>query len=201
MADSAVIGLFLEDIAHEEFITSLIERIASEEGVSVKFEVRNATGGVPRMRRELSIFLKSHSRIDSPAFDILIITQDTDCKGSGDTQRSVLQIVERSGYSKPTVVATPDPHIEIWYLADTESLQAMRNIERKPRVLEGDCTKDKYKMDLAHIFSAAPFGGIEYAREIVREMDLYNAGRNSRSLRNFIDELKSKIVQIRNVGP
>ena len=51
MADP-VIGLFMEDIAQGNFITSIISRIASERDLRVTFEIRNATGGVPKMRGE-----------------------------------------------------------------------------------------------------------------------------------------------------
>ena len=41
-------------------------------------------------------------------------------------------------------------------------------------------------------------GGIEFAQEIVAGMDLYRAGKNDRSLKAFLDDLRSKLRILRS---
>lgn len=49
------IGLFLEDIGHQAFITGLIQKAARQSragvapGIAPEFDVRKAAGGKPRM--------------------------------------------------------------------------------------------------------------------------------------------------------
>ena len=40
-----VIGLFLEDVAHERFVTSVVEKVAEDAGIAVTRDIRNAAGG------------------------------------------------------------------------------------------------------------------------------------------------------------
>ena len=192
-----MIGLFLEDIAHERFITSLVKRIASETGVQVAFDVRNATGGIPQMRGQLSTFLRQHAQISSSYFDVLIVTQDTDCRGETTIKNEVQSEVRRAGYPGDTIVASPAPHIESWYLADPTSLQALMSMHRLPQIPRGDCERDQYKSELSSIFQNSPLGGgIEYGDRIVESMNLYRAGQNVPSLGSFIDEVTAKLQQI-----
>ena len=195
MADP-VIGLFMEDIAQGNFITSIISRIASERDLRVTFEIRNATGGIPKMRGELSRFLRDQAQVGSPVFDILIIVQDADFVSEAETKRRIQRQIDRSRYQGEVVVAAPEPYIEAWYLADPISIQAITvssNLIQMPR---GISQKDKYKYELSQAFPSAPFGGIEYADEIVANMDLYRAGQNVSSLRHFTDDLRSKLTQL-----
>ena len=49
--DEIYVGYFLEDIGQENFLKSLVERVAQEIGLTsqeVRHEVRNATGGEVR---------------------------------------------------------------------------------------------------------------------------------------------------------
>lgn len=186
----------MEDTAHEKFITSVVGRIASEAGIDLELEIRSATGGIPRMRSTLRRFLRDYSRIDSPEFDILIIVEDTDCRGVSTVRNEILQLVERERYRKPVIAAVPNPHIEIWYLADPNALQYLLNLSGIPRVPQGDCEKGKYKRELADLFSTAPLGGVEYADDIVAHMDLYKAGKSVSSLGAFIDETRSELNRL-----
>ena len=195
MADP-VIGLFMEDIAHERFITSLVERVASEAGINPSLDVRNASGGIPRMRGELRRFLQDHTEIESDMLDILIIVQDADRDGETEVKSRVRNFIERTGYPRTTILAVPDPYIEAWYLADPASIQAFTNSPTLTQIPQGESDKDTYKNELSRAFPSAPYGGIEYADEIVVNMDMYRAGQNVSSLRHFIDELRSTLTQL-----
>ncbi len=194
MVADLIIGLFMEDVAQENFLTSIVSRIASEIDIPVRFEIRNATGGSPRMRGELSRFLRDHTQIRSLIFDILIIVQDADRNSESETQSEIQRHIDRIEYPGETIVAAPDPYIEAWYLADPISIQAVARSSNLIQIPQGDGGKDEYKEELSCAFPSAPFGGIEYADEIVANMDLYRAGQNVGSLRYLIDDLRSKLT-------
>ncbi len=191
-----IVGLFMEDVAQERFITSVIGRIASEIDIQVVFEIRNTTGGIPKMRGELSRFLRDHAQIGIPVFDILIIAQDADFMSEAETKRQIQRQVDRSRYQGEVVVAAPEPYIEAWYLADPISIQTITGSPNLIQIPRGISEKDKYKYALSQAFPYAPYGGIEYADDIVANMDLYRASQNVSSLRHFIDELRSTLTQL-----
>lgn len=189
-----IIGVFMEDIAHEKYITSLVNQIAYDTNVPVRFDVRNASGGIPRMLGELRRFLRDHKDIGSDIFDILIIVQDADSDGETEVRNRIYGLIERTGYPGTTILAVPDPYIEAWYLSDPTSIQAFTNSPILVQIPQGESGKDVYKNELSRAFPSAPYGGIEYADEIVASMDLYRASQNVSSLRHFIDELRSTLT-------
>ena len=195
MADP-IVGLFMEDVAQERFITSIVSRIASDIDIHLSFEIRNATGGIPKMRGELSGFLRDQAQFGTPVFDILIVVQDSDLLSESETKRQIQRQIGRSRYQGEVVVAAPEPYIEAWYLADPISIQAIIGSPNLIQMPRGVSDKDKYKYELSQVFPSAPFGGIEYADKIVANMDLYRASQNVSSLRHFIDELRSTLTQL-----
>ena len=54
MSDGHIVDLFVEDRAHEEFLTPLLRRVANEESVEVQIRVRSARGGHARAVAEFS---------------------------------------------------------------------------------------------------------------------------------------------------
>lgn len=61
--------------------------------------------------------------------------------------------------------------------------------------------RDYYKDALAKVVRKAghpaTLGGIEFAQELVERMDLYRAGRNERSLKAFVDDLRGRLRTLR----
>jgi hypothetical protein len=96
-------------------------------------------------------------------------------------------------------VACPDPHIERWYLADPESFKDV--VGHRPTIARKKCARDYYKDALAKVVRKAGYpatlGGIEFAQELVERMDLYRAGRNERSLKAFVDDLRGRLRTLR----
>lgn len=195
MADS-IIGLFMEDNAHERFIKSLVERIASEASIHAQCDVRNATGGIPQMRGELRRFLRDHTNVESAFFDILIVVQDADREGETEVKSQIRNLIDHTGYPGTAIVAVPEPYIEAWYLADPFSIQTISGSQNLIQIPQGNNEKDVYKSELSQAFRYASLGGIEYADEIVANMDLYRASQNVSSLRHFIDDLRSTLTQL-----
>ena len=189
------IGLFLEDVAHERFVTSIVKKVADESGIAVTFDIRNASGGASRMLAELRRFLRQFGKAGYAPHDLLIVVQDTDCRGERAVKSGVNSTAERAGYLGKIIVAAPDPHIEIWYLADPSAVQAVSGSDRLVRIPSGECDKDIYKDRLLDEFRYNPLGGIESAASIVAIMDMYRAGRNVRSLGNFVQELRGALTR------
>jgi hypothetical protein len=96
------------------------------------------------------------------------------------------------------VAACPDPHVERWYLDDPDSFHKV--VGYHPIVGREKCIRDHYKKLLADAVRQGghppTLGGIEFADELIANMDLYRAGQNDSSLKNFIDELRAKLKNI-----
>ena len=195
MVDVSV-GLYLEDLAQEKLISTLVQRVSDDVGIQVRIDVMCSTGGIPRMRRELRSFLNQYANMGVAPFDILVIVEDTDCRGESVVKRDLNEVVERSGYFGATIIASPAPHIECWYLADPVALQRITQSPQLSSIPTGDCEKDLYKHQLAEQFSGSLMDGLEYAEDIVSAMDMFQAGRNVRSLGRFLQELRSALTML-----
>ncbi len=193
-----IADLFVEDRAHEEFIKALIDRIARQERKTVRVQIRSARGGHGCVLDELSVYQRSAKKIDTGMPDILFIAIDANCKKHSEARKDILGKVE-ANFATQTVIACPDPHIERWYLSDPESFAQVVGIQ--PSLGRKKCERDFYKKILAQaIISAkhpAMLGGIEFARELVDKMDFYRAGKNERSLGQFIDDATLQIRSTR----
>ena len=190
------VGLYLEDLAQEKLVTTLVRRISESVGVEPRIEVMCSTGGIPRMRRELRRYLNQRADFGIATFDVLVIAEDTDCRGESLVRRELDEVVERTGYIGKTIIASPAPHIECWYLADPVALQRITQSPQLSSIPTGDCEKDLYKHQLAEQFSGSLMDGIEYAEDIVSAMDMFQAGRNVRSLGSFLQELRSALTML-----
>jgi hypothetical protein len=86
----------------------------------------------------------------------------------------------------------PDPHIECWYLADPS---AVAKVLKGPVALPAHkCQRAFYKRLLQDAVKAAGrqpiLGGVEFGKPLVREMDLYQAGKAVPSLGATIAEVR-----------
>lgn len=92
------------------------------------------------------------------------------------------------------MTACPDPHIERWYLADLRSFKAV--VGRGPDEVEEKCARGHYKRILKSAVGRAGHpasDGVDFAAELVAEMNLYRAGRSDSSLKAFLDEFRAAI--------
>ncbi len=202
MADLRV-GYFLEDIAHEQFITALTKRVAEEVGLSSKsleFVIRNASGGKGRVMTELRRFLRAVQRGRLSGTPVLIVAVDGNCQGYAEKRDEILSLAERYEYRGRVVCAVPDPHVERWYIADPGCLQRVLRTAVAVELPARKCERGLYKRILRAAFAEAgirpPLGGAEYGGDIAREMDLYVAQQNDRALKHFVDELKEALSSL-----
>ena len=196
MSSPVVVDLFVEDRAHEELLKPLFARVAREEHVDVSLRVRSARGGHGRAIREFELYqdLVEKGVVGGVPPDLLIVAIDGNCS-TFPRARKAIEAVTRAPFSDRLVVASPDPHVERWYLADPASFETI--VGHRPRIGKKKCARDHYKRLLATEIQQAghpaTLGGIEFAREIVAGMDLYRAGKTDPSLKAFLDDLRSKL--------
>jgi len=190
------IDLFVEDSAHEKFVKAMIERLARERQKNVAVQVRSARGGYPRALHELKTYqervLQGHGGLILP--DLLVAVIDANCKRFAAVKSAIENDI-LPGFADRTIVACPDPHVEVWYLCDKSAFQKAVGVT--PTMKKGKCQRHYYKGVLAQAVTAAGhppmLGGIEFAREIVECMDLYPAGKTEQSLKHFLDDLQRKL--------
>lgn len=164
---------FCEDVAHENFIKSLIERAAQQKGVQVDIAMQGATHG-SRVWNELKAYLDLLGKRRANYPDVLVIVLDSDCKKRSEVKNKVMDLIAKRRLNIPVVCAVPEPHIERWYLEDQ---RAFREVLPKatPKKLSYRCERDRYKQALREAIRAADIepllGGAEYGGDIARALD------------------------------
>jgi hypothetical protein len=194
MSSSLQIDLFVEDVAHEEFMKAMISRLAREENKPVTIRSRSARGGHGRALTEFLFYQKAVESglagMKKP--DLLVVAIDANCRRLTEARKEIEGQI-RESFKHLTVIACPDPHIERWYLSDPTSFAKVVGYE--PKLPKRKCERDYYKRLLASAVQAAghpaTLGGIEFARELVDEMNLYQAAKSDKALQDFLQSSRS----------
>ncbi len=192
------IALFGEDRAHELIVGGLVQRLADDSGIPVHLNWRNAEGGHGRVAQELRAYLRDLERQGSPMPDLIIIATDANCSGLNTRTKEISDTAESvSDLLPPIILAIPDPHIERWLLLDGAAFS--RIFGRGCDAPEQKCSRHLYKRLLIRAIRNAGItprlGGIEFAEDIVREMNLERAKRADHSLQSFLDNLVAQFRQ------
>lgn len=192
------IGLFVEDAAHEAFVVSLARRVALDNGVDPQFDLRNALGGRGAVLQSLRRYVRDLARGRERFAEILVVGIDGNCQGSQAVKRAILDIAAGEEYPGLLVCAVPNPHIELWYLADGIAVHAVVGISGPQAGLpEQKCEKARYKTLLRQAFLDGsvdpPAGGSEYGAEIAQALDLGRASVANGELADFIADLGAAI--------
>lgn len=196
-------NVFVEDAAHESFIAALVRRVASELGVEIEIEVRNALGGRGSVLTSLRKYVRDLARGREGFAELLVVAIDGNCQGSQAIRREIRGIVEREAYAGKLVCAVPNPHVELWYLADGTAVHAVINVPGPQAGLpEHKCEKGRYKTLLRKAFCDGgidpPAGGSEYGQDIANKLDLPRARATDRTLDEFADDLGAAIRSSRH---
>lgn len=193
------IAFFLEDLAQERLITALVLRMAAESGLTVQYNVFNATGGKGRVLSELKRYLNDFEKGNKTGLpDVLIVAIDANCKGV-NTRRKEIHAAIPESFSGLTVYAIPNPHIERWMLIDSAAFRmAMGKGCSAPKQ---KCDKDRYKILLANAVHEAGLvpllGGLEHADTIVENMDINATMNADKSFKHFIDQLRNQFNRLK----
>ncbi len=197
MSRPLTVELFAEDRGHEALLVPLIERIGRELGVAVHVNVRCARGGHGRALQEYRNYqtLLTAGWVGQDAADLLVVAIDGNCSTFRRMRREI-QDATREVLRGRVVAACPDPHVERWYLADPQSFAQV--VGPPPPLGKRKCQRDHYKQVLSRAIREAghppTLGGVEFAKELAEEMDLYRASKNDRSLGAFLDDLRGKLT-------
>ncbi len=183
------IALFVEDNAHRQVIGALVQRFADRHGVIVALRWRSAVRGYGRVVQELKNYSSDMTRQGAPWPDLIVVGTDANCQGVNARIASIGNL----DVPAPLILAVPDPHIERWLLLDGAAFREV--FGRGCRAPDQKCSRDRYRQQLTdaiHQAGVVPIlGGIEYAADIVRNMDLDRAARADASLRRFLDHLRA----------
>ena len=188
------IALFVEDNAHRQVVGALLQRLAKESGQAVRLNWRSAVRGRGRVVQELKRYLNDLARQGGHP-DLIVVATDANC--SGLQQR--IRDIDASAAVSPVVLAVPDPHIERWLLLDGAAFRSV--FGKGCDAPDQKCDRGRYKHQLSEAVRGTGvtprLGGIEYALDIVRHMDIDRAAGADPSLRRFVDALRGVFRQWR----
>ena len=195
MARQVNIDLYCEDEGHEVFVRALILRLARAEGLRVSLRTPSGRGGHGKAIAEFKIWQRAVERgLVGGLPDLLVLVIDGNCTEWHSAQRELEKLINTAQFPR-WVVGCPDPHIERWCLADPVGFQQV--VGAPPPPDPGKCERDYYKRLLRETAHEAEVliltDEMELAPDFVRRMDLYQAGKNQRSLGHFIDALKKAL--------
>ena len=183
------ISLFVEDYAHRQVIGALVQRIAEESDVSIQLDWRNVVGGHGKVIAELKDYMRDLRRQGGPWPDLIVVATDANCKGINERTREIGGRDEPA----PMILAIPDPHIERWLLLDGAAFKTV--FGKGCAAPDQKCDRDRYKQRLIeaiHATGTTPIlGGIEYAEDIVQQININWAERVDRSFRRFVADLRN----------
>lgn len=189
------IYLFAEDDGHEQFISALVARFVEGYGVECRLVPRNVSGGHGAVLNELKRFCHDLQRQHGVLPDLLIIATDGNCKGFAERRREVGAAI---GSLTPfTIYAIPDPHIERWLLLDSTAFRSA--LGRGCAAPDQKCERDRYKRLLREAVREAGrmprLGGIEFAKPLVRAMDLQRVSGQDTGLGRLLDGLNEHFAR------
>ena len=188
------VALFVEDTAHQKVIGTLLGRLADESGLTVHLDWRNVMGGRGRVVRTLRRYLNDLTKQGDRA-DLIVVATDANCVGLQKRTRDI----DTSSAVSPVVLAVPDPHIERWLLLDGAAFKAV--FGKGCDAPDKKCDRGRYKHQLFEAVRSAGvvpmFGGVQFAEEIVQQMDIDGAARADPSFRRFVDDVRRVFRQWR----
>ena len=192
------IALFGEDYAHRLVIGALVQRLADAAGISVRLDWRNAVRGHGQVVAEFDNHLRDLRRQGSRP-DLIIVATDSNCVGLNERTREL----ERPDAPAPVIMAIPDPHIERWLLLDGAAFRDA--VGRGCNAPDQKCDRARYKRLLIDAIYAAgitpSIGGIEFAEDIVRLMDIPRAAQADQSLNRFVRQMRQTFQEWQSSSP
>ncbi|MGH8906621.1 MAG: hypothetical protein ACRD0K_08915 [Egibacteraceae bacterium] len=193
------VGLFLEDDGHRAFLAPLCRRLADGEGCEIRLHERSASGGIGVTLRQLRQYVRDLRDGVEQFMQVLIVAVDGNCQGFNERRKLIEQVVG-DRYPGQLVIAVPDPHVELWYLADPDAPGRALGRAVPVQVPTYKCERARYKTLLREVFSAvgiqAPAGGIEFGDDIVAELDLDRACRNDRAFARLVGDYRAALRRL-----
>ena len=184
------INLFVEDVAHEDFLMALLPSLADEYKVEISIKPSSVRGGHGTVITELKQYLRDlqHYKEDLP--DLVIVGTDSNCKGLLERETEINQVTSNLGNLVISMI--PEPHIERWLLLDSEAFKTV--FGKGCPVPDQKCERGRYKgLLLNAIYEATmvpPLDGIERVEELVYAMNFQRMEQNDKSIHRFLTALQ-----------
>ena len=186
------INLFVEDHGHEAVLKALVSRLIKQYHLSVKITVNTARGGHGRVISTLKEYISDLEDTQEDLPDLLIVATDGNCKGYLGRKQEIDSAVKR--FAGQIIYAIPDPHVERWLLLDATAFKKV--LGKGCSAPKQKCERNLYKRLLIDAIRQTgtnpPLGGIEYAEDLVNEMDLEHLERTEDSLGKFLKPLRQQ---------
>ncbi len=186
------ISLFVEDVAHEDFLTTLIHRLADDYNIIVNIRASNVRGGHGTVITELKQYLQDlqHSKENLP--DLIIVGTDSNCKGFSERETEINHVTSDLGDLVISMV--PEPHIERWLLLDSAAFKTVFGRGCPPP--DRKCERNRYKRLLLQAIRDAtrvsPLNAIERVDELVSAIDLQRVAQIDKSIDRFLSALQRR---------
>ena len=187
------INLFVEDVAHEDFLAVLIQRLADAHNIEINTRASSVRGGHGKVITELKQYLRDLQHYKEGLPDLIIVGTDSNCKGLSERETEINQVT--SDLSDLVISMVPEPHIERWFLLDSEAFKAV--FGKGCPSPDQKCEPGRYKnMLLNAIYDATrvpPLDGIERVEELVNAMNFQRMKQNDISIRRFLTALQRQL--------
>ena len=184
------INLFVEDVAHEDFLIALIQRLANAYNVEINIKLSSVRGGHGKVITELRQYKRDLQSNQEDLPDLIIVGTDSNCKGLSERETEINQVT--SDLADLVISMVPEPHIERWFLLDSAAFKTV--FGRGCAVPDQKCERGRYKgLLLNAIYEATmvpPLDGIERVEELVNAIDLQRVMQSDRSIEKFIKALQ-----------
>ena len=184
------INLFVEDVAHEDFLAALIQRLADTYNIEINIKPSSVRGGHGKVITELKQYLRDLQHYKEGLPDLIIVGTDSNCKELSERETEINQVTSNLGDLIISMI--PEPHIERWLLLDPAAFKVV--FGKGCPAPDQRCEKDRYKKLLIEAVLEAGLipilGGIEHTADIVNAMDFQRVAQSDRSFRRFFRALQ-----------
>ena len=194
------IVLFGEDIAHKQVIESLVLRLAQEAGERVNLSWECERGGSV-VDTAFKIYLRELKQNITSSPSLIIIIKDGNRQGLNkrykEVNDNIMKELSNNNLVIEYIIGIPDPHIERWLLLDSEAFKIAVGKGCNPPSYSPE--RDYYKKYLLNAIREAEktpvLGGIEFAEEIVKYMNIEKAMNADKSFKRFAKDVKDIFKQ------
>lgn len=186
--------LFCEDFAHQQVLEALVRCLAQKHAIGLQIQHRSVRGGHGAVIREYKQFIRDIYRERESPPDLIIVARDANC-GDYQTRRKELLSIAEKIPMLTIIPAVPDPHIERWLLLDSRAFKAV--FGRGCAAPDYKCERYRYKSilidEIRKAGVMADLGGIEFAEDLVREMNFDWVAKADRSFADCVGDVETKM--------
>lgn len=186
-----IYAYFYEDSGHTGLIGGLVKRVAQDMGVDLEERPVVTKGGSGRVMEELQAYVRDIERGRSTRPDLLVVALDADTVGEQERRRRVKEVLQPLAGLPCLVVAVPRPHVEKWYLLDSQALKNLFGQPIQPLSITSD-KPDYYKKELGELAArvGSAMGMLEWGGEIAARMSLQPGHLGCDDFERFIRDLR-----------